>query len=81
MFAETARKRVRRRYCIGTTNMVLIDVLGHKAMECTENRVIDVSGIEDMKPEQAWKKLEEADKERDLDDFREVDHATVDLGG
>ena len=41
-------------------------------MACTENRAVDLSGVEDLKPEEAWAKLAAADKDRELDDFREV---------
>ncbi|MCJ1397213.1 hypothetical protein MMC11_000405 [Xylographa trunciseda] len=45
---------------------------GHKVTECTENRAIDMSTVADLKPDAAWDKLVKADKERELDDFREA---------
>ena len=41
-------------------------------MECTANRVIDIANIPDKSAEQAWADLLRADKERDLDDLRDV---------
>ncbi|MCJ1331210.1 hypothetical protein MMC10_007898 [Thelotrema lepadinum] len=45
---------------------------GHKVTECTENRVIDDSAIETKTAEAAWDGLKAADRERDLDEFREA---------
>ena len=47
-------------------------ILGHKVTECTENRVIDDSAIETKTAEAAWDGLKAADRERDLDEFREA---------
>lgn len=45
---------------------------GHAAKDCKENRVMDLSKIPDVQPENAWQKVVDADREKDLDDFREV---------
>ncbi|MCJ1393302.1 hypothetical protein MMC18_006174 [Xylographa bjoerkii] len=45
---------------------------GHKVTECKDNRAIDMSSVADLKPDVAWDKLVAADKERELDDFREA---------
>lgn len=45
---------------------------GHTAKECKDNRVLDLSDIQDEQPEIAWQNVVEADKEKDLDDFRKV---------
>ena len=41
---------------------------------------MDVSNVEEMNVEEAWKKLEMADKEKDMDDFKEVCLFHVSLG-
>lgn len=41
-------------------------------MECTENRALDMSNIDDKTADEAWKALIAADDERDLEDVREV---------
>lgn len=46
--------------------------LGHAAQECTSKRVFDKSGLPDMDADAAWEALQQADKKRDLDDFRTV---------
>lgn len=46
--------------------------LGHQTSDCTANRVFDNSHVADMSAEDAWAALQAADKERDLDDFRQV---------
>ena len=51
---------------------MLLATLGHKAVECKENRALDWSKVPDMDPEDAWNKVAKADVERDLDDLREV---------
>ena len=48
--------------------------LGHKAIECKEDRALDWSKVPDVDPEEAWETLSRADQERDLDDLREVCH-------
>lgn len=50
----------------------LIIFLGHVAKDCTARRALDWAGVEDMSPEEAWDALMAADKERDLDDVRQV---------
>ena len=45
---------------------------GHQTSDCTANRVFDTSDVADMSAEDAWAALQAADKERDLDDFRQV---------
>lgn len=45
---------------------------GHKTSDCKENRKFDRNDIRDETPEDAWAELKKADKERDLEDFREV---------
>ncbi|KAL9066974.1 MAG: hypothetical protein Q9161_007218 [Pseudevernia consocians] len=44
----------------------------HQTSECKANRVFDTSQVADMSAEDAWEALKKADKERDLDDFREA---------
>jgi len=46
--------------------------VGHKAIECTENRALDFESIESKAPEVAWEDLMKADKARDLDDLKAV---------
>lgn len=50
----------------------LTRALGHSASECKANRVFDISDVPEMDAEAAWNALQNADKERDLDDFRTV---------
>ena len=45
---------------------------GHTALECKDNRVLDLSKIESKSPEEAWDALLKADKSQDLDDIRDV---------
>ncbi|KAI9813656.1 MAG: hypothetical protein M1827_003727 [Pycnora praestabilis] len=45
---------------------------GHKALGCENNRVMDLSKIRVMEPDDAWNMLKVADAEHDLDDFREA---------
>ena len=69
--ASTASKKVnypyRRRACLNVTLS-----LGHQTLDCTANRVFDNSHVADMSAEDAWAALQTADKECDLDDFRQV---------
>ena len=46
--------------------------LGHQTSDCTSNRVFDTSHVADMSAEDAWAALQTADKEGDLDSFRQV---------
>ena len=46
--------------------------IGHKTMDCTENRKLDQHHIPDKLPEEAWAILKTASDERDLEDFRDV---------
>ena len=50
----------------------LTRVLGHSASECKANRVFDMSAVPEVDAEAAWDSLQQADKERELDDFRTV---------
>jgi hypothetical protein len=43
---------------------------GHKALECKERRLVDWTGIPELESEEAWQKLIDAAKEKDLDLFR-----------
>lgn len=43
---------------------------GHKALECKERRLVDWTGIPELDAEEAWAKLIDAAKEKDLDGFR-----------
>ncbi|KAF1931185.1 uncharacterized protein M421DRAFT_341654 [Didymella exigua CBS 183.55] len=43
---------------------------GHKALECKERRLIDWDGVPELEAEEAWAKLIDAAKEKDLDGFR-----------
>lgn len=43
--------------------------------ECKDNRKFDLNDIPDKLPEEAWKILQKASDERDLEDFREVGYA------
>lgn len=45
---------------------------GHEAAKCTLNRIFDE--VPDIEPAQAWAKVIEADKEKDVRAFREVSH-------
>ncbi|KAI9673629.1 MAG: hypothetical protein M1817_002266 [Caeruleum heppii] len=45
---------------------------GHRTAECTNKRLIDYSDVPDMTPDAAWDILKKADKEKELDDFREA---------
>ncbi|KAL6721520.1 hypothetical protein ACLMJK_000624 [Lecanora helva] len=45
---------------------------GHAATECTSKRVFDRSGLPDLDVDSAWEGLKQADKQHDLDDFREA---------
>lgn len=44
----------------------------HRAADCTENRIFAGMTFEDINPEEAWKQLEQADKEKDVDDIKKV---------
>lgn len=48
----------------------LCDKEGHKALECKERRLVDWTGVPELEPEEAWTKLIDAAKEKDLDGFR-----------
>jgi hypothetical protein len=53
--------------------MLTCDIVGHIAKECSENRLLaQFSDLNVVTPEEAWSKLEEADKHRDLDDIKQV---------
>ena len=69
--ASTASKKVnypcRRRACLKVTLSS-----GHQTSDCENNRVFDTSDVADMSAEDAWAALQTADKECDLDDFRQV---------
>lgn len=41
-------------------------------MDCKENRKFDLHHVPDKLPEEAWKVLQKASREKDLDDFRDV---------
>lgn len=43
---------------------------GHKAAECTSRRHVDWNGIPEIDPAEAWVKLVDAAKEKDIDAFR-----------
>lgn len=47
-------------------------MIGHRTIECTENRKFDLNNVPDKLPEEAWAVLKKASDERDLEDFREV---------
>jgi len=53
----------------------IADCSGHVASECSVNRMFanfaDL-GITEMTAEDAWKLMEEADKEKDVDDIKKV---------
>ena len=46
--------------------------LGHRSVECTNNRAEYLADVRDESPEEAWNLLKAADKERDLFQVREV---------
>lgn len=46
-------------------------------MECEEAYVLNFAGIEKIDAAEAWDKMMAADKERDLDDFRQAFKAYV----
>lgn len=46
--------------------------LGHKVQDCKEKRVFDLNDVPDKLPEEAWKLMQVASEERDLEDFRTV---------
>lgn len=75
MFARTARARVSCK-ADGPLSTVLTACslweIGHKTMECTENRKFDLHDIPDKLPEEAWAILKKASDEKDLEDFRDV---------
>ncbi|PCG91900.1 Zinc finger, CCHC-type [Penicillium occitanis (nom. inval.)] len=45
---------------------------GHKTSDCKENRKFDLNDVRDETPEDAWAELKKADKERNLEDFRDA---------
>jgi hypothetical protein len=47
-------------------------MIGHKTVDCKDNRKFDRNDVPDKLPAEAWAELKQADKERDLNDFREV---------
>ena len=71
--AITAQKRVSCSVSFSFCDaMSLHEISGHTAQECTNPRAIDWTGVPDMTPDDAWNELKRVDKERDLDDFRQV---------
>lgn len=46
--------------------------IGHKTMDCKDNRKFDLNNIPDKCPEEAWAALTKASNARDLEEFREV---------
>lgn len=48
----------------------LCDKEGHKALECKERRMVNWTGVPELEAEEAWAKLIDAAKEKDLDGFR-----------
>ena len=46
--------------------------IGHRTLECTENRKFDLNNIPDKLPEEAWAALKKASDQKDLEEFREV---------
>ncbi|KAF9697953.1 hypothetical protein EKO04_004059 [Ascochyta lentis] len=48
----------------------LCDKEGHKALECKERRLVDWTGVPELEAEEAWAKLIDSAKEKDLDGFR-----------
>lgn len=59
-------------FYIRLNELLLTHRPGHQTSECKVNRVFDTSGVADLSAEDAWSVLNEADEERDLDNFREV---------
>ncbi|KAI9694524.1 MAG: hypothetical protein M1822_000140 [Bathelium mastoideum] len=45
---------------------------GHVVAECTNPRFMDVGHIEEVEAEKAWNMLMQADKNKDMDDFKEA---------
>lgn len=43
---------------------------GHKALECKSRRIVNWTGVPELSPEEAWNKLVDAAKVKDLDLFR-----------
>lgn len=82
--ARTARWRVSltRSIVPGCTNLVADEEdVGHRTLECTENRKFDLNSIPDKLPEEAWAALKKDSVERDLEDFREVRQKTNIVSG
>ena len=53
---------------------------GHIASECSANRMFaefSSLGIQEMTAEEAWKLIEAADKEKDVDDIKKARHTIV----
>ena len=48
----------------------LCDKQGHKALECNERRLVDWAGVPEFESGEAWIKLIDAAKDKDLDGFR-----------
>ncbi|OSS43963.1 hypothetical protein B5807_11455 [Epicoccum nigrum] len=48
----------------------LCDKEGHKALDCKERRLVDWTGIPELESGEAWRKLVDAARAKDLDAFR-----------
>ncbi|PHH66920.1 hypothetical protein CDD81_5272 [Ophiocordyceps australis] len=46
--------------------------IGHRAVECTNPRLVNRDHVADMSPDEAWAKLRSAVAERDVDDVKEA---------
>ena len=68
----TARKKVSGKVGRRWPLQFLTQYPGHRALDCKDNRVLDMSRVPDKNPDDAWTGLQAADAERDLDEFREV---------
>jgi len=70
--AECTNPRAERQF-VGECR--LCSQTGHRATECSVNRLFtNFAGMEitEMSIEQAWKMLEQADKDKDVDDIKAV---------
>lgn len=75
MCARIAKWKVRKiPMCLPLTQNSELNLcsIGHKTLDCTENRKFDLNNIPDKLPEEAWSVLKKASDEKDLEDFREV---------